>query len=241
MNRNTRQCPKCNEVLVEELLVGQVVDRCESCGGRWLDESELGPIARGTSPPTNRVDGRSDAESDLEYSVRELLCPDCDRVLASLNYAHDSGVYLKKCESCGGVWVEPGQFELIARYRTGSLAVRELGLAMSEDLRIQGGTHPMRILLRSRVLSVVVAITLFVFYVTAIPNPFGRIGRRFGVVVLALIGIWYPDRIGSLPPMWLGRRRRLIHQETPGDMVALGSWLVMFSPLIGWLIWQLMS
>lgn len=34
-------CPKCDGMLVETVLTGVVIDRCDKCSGVWLDAGEL--------------------------------------------------------------------------------------------------------------------------------------------------------------------------------------------------------
>lgn len=40
------RCPKCGEALTETGYQDQRVDRCEACGGVWLDAGELEALAR---------------------------------------------------------------------------------------------------------------------------------------------------------------------------------------------------
>ncbi len=39
-------CPKCGSTLVEVSHQGQRLDRCEACGGLWLDAGELEALGR---------------------------------------------------------------------------------------------------------------------------------------------------------------------------------------------------
>jgi hypothetical protein len=40
------RCPKCGMTLETLTLQGVEIDRCRSCNGTWLDEGELGQLAR---------------------------------------------------------------------------------------------------------------------------------------------------------------------------------------------------
>lgn len=231
-----RHCPKCATQLQEGSLANQVIDRCMSCGGLWLDESELGAIVRQMSPPASEVKSAP--------TVAGLCCPDCEIGLESHNYAHDSGHLINKCEACGGVWLEKGQLELIAQYRRGSPAIRQLGDSMAADIQRQNRTALASSILRSRLLSVAVAIVLLflnvnVFHIELPWRRHGRVARRVVFYLITLVGIWFPDEVGRYKPRWMGLPRNVIHEDTPGDMVAFVSWLLMFSPTIGWLIWRL--
>lgn len=39
------RCPKCGEALTETAFQDQRVDRCDACGGVWLDAGELEALA----------------------------------------------------------------------------------------------------------------------------------------------------------------------------------------------------
>ena len=45
-HRHWMRCPKCGEALTETGYQDQRVDRCEACGGVWLDAGELEALAR---------------------------------------------------------------------------------------------------------------------------------------------------------------------------------------------------
>lgn len=49
-NLHYMKCPKCGHDLQETKLHGVSVDKCNQCGGLWLDENELEQIARHREP-----------------------------------------------------------------------------------------------------------------------------------------------------------------------------------------------
>ena len=216
-------CPACQQPLETEILHHQQVDRCADCGGRWLDQSELGSLVRQTTPT-------SDSPNVVPCSA-ELSCPHCQVPLVPFEYAHDSGVVIHKCPNCDGVWLADGQLEQLARYRQGTPAEQRLGQAMGEQMQAATRWQFARQLLRSRVLSGLVLAAFLALWLTRVDSPWYYRWRGFNAILL-LAFIWFPDTLGSLPrPRWW-LVRPSAYYTTPGDFVALGGWLLLIAILI---------
>ncbi|MCA9173998.1 MAG: zf-TFIIB domain-containing protein [Planctomycetales bacterium] len=149
--------------------------------------------------------------------------------MAAFNYAHDSGVFISKCDSCGGVWLETGQLELIAQYRSGSPAIQRLGNAMADEMLAANKLQFARRLLRSRLLSGIVAIGYLLFIVLATGSLQSVLSLLLGLM-LPMVCIWFPDAMGNLKGISLGFARPMITETTPGDFVAIGGWLLLLCP-----------
>jgi len=71
--RKTRNCPKCNDVVMARHFFNpkrQVeIDECPRCGGVWLDYGELGPIRKTYMSP-------QDQEKAAKEYLTEVLGPD---------------------------------------------------------------------------------------------------------------------------------------------------------------------
>ena len=212
-----RSCPNCHQSLSEEQLHGETVDRCEICDGLWFDYSELGTILRHTPPPSDRTVAVTCSEN--------AQCPQCDESLLSpFNYAYDSGVLINKCGTCAGVWVESEQLELLAQYRSGTPAVQRLGDAMSDDIQSSNKPSFVRSVLRSRLLSGVVALGYLISILLFVGNPRAILGAM-PYLLLPMACIWFPDSMGR------ATSNRITH-STPGDFVAIAGWLVLLTTIV---------
>ncbi len=221
-------CPCCRNSLIEVELYGELVDRCRFCGGLWLDPTELGSLVRQGSAPTS-IDGAR------RRCTNGLRCPKCNHAMAPVQYAHDSGVYINKCLSCEGSWLEPGQLELLIRYRIGTPATQALANAWDDKLRRSNNLRFTRELLRSRLLSggTVLAFVLFVFVDTGELQSAILLAASF---LLPLVCIWFADIAGDLKRISFGIGRPTITRSTPGDFVAIGGWILLLSR-IAVLLW----
>lgn len=218
------QCPTCHKSLKSESLHGQAVDRCLACNGLWLDHSELGPIVRQTEPGTV-------PNAKAASCSGEVTCPRCGESLVAFNYAHDSGVFVKKCASCGGIWLESGQLELMAQYRTGTPGIQELGNALADEVRTSNRLQFARRLLRSRLLSGIVAVEYIVVALLA-TGSLQSLLSLIAFLLLPMVCIWFPDAMGNLKGIRLGLPRPMITDTTPGDIVAIGGWLLLLCPAV---------
>ena len=218
------QCPTCHKSLKSESLHGQAVDRCLACNGLWLDHCELGPIVRQTEP-------RTVPSANPASCSDEVTCPKCDESLVPFNYAHDSGIFVNKCASCGGIWLESGQLQLIAQYRTATPAIQRLANALADEMRTSNRLQFARRLLRSRLLSGIVAIG----YILVVLLATGSLQSVLSLIVfllLPMVCIWFPDGMGNLKGIRLGLARPMITHTTPGDFVAIGGWLLLLCPVV---------
>ncbi len=220
-------CPICHMPLQSESLHGQTVQRCARRHGLWLSHAELGAIVRQTPPP-------SVAPKPVACSPG-VVCPNCGETMAPFNFAHDSGVLINRCASCDAVWLESGQLELIAQYQVGSPAIQRLADALGDEIQASNRVQFARGLLRSRLLSGVVAIgyLLFVLWKT---GSWQSLLSSMGFLLLPMACIWFPDPIGNLTGISLGLLNPMITRRTPGDMVAVGGWLLLLSSFAAALI-----
>jgi len=94
-------CPRCTVEMT--LLESEDVSmqRCDDCGGVWIDVADLNPLLlRATLPPLDRLGGRANLD---EIAVS---CPDCQVELTVIEGNDKSGLRYEACESCGGIWLE---------------------------------------------------------------------------------------------------------------------------------------
>lgn len=216
-------CPICHTSLKSESVHGQTVERCVACNGMWLDLSELGSVVRHTPLPTT--------PAKLVECSDGIVCPKCHEPLAPFNYAHDSGVLINKCPVCGGIWIESGQLDLLAQYRSGKPAIQRLGDALADDIRASNRLRFTCGLLRSRLLSGIVAIG-YLFFVVLAAGSLRSVLSLLLFLSLPMMCIWFPDTMGNLKGISLGLGRPTITHTTPGDLVAIGGWLLLLCPVV---------
>jgi Zn-finger nucleic acid-binding protein len=104
-------CPRCNVSLKVEQHGDIVMERCERCGGHWMQPDDLKAILDLIHLPVSGSLPRSGI--DLTDVSEEAACPRCGILLEPFNYAGDSGVIIAKCRNCGGLWLDGGDLERV--------------------------------------------------------------------------------------------------------------------------------
>ena len=221
-------CPLCDKPLYEIELAGQTVDRCDECVGTWFDEDELGKVLR----LADAAEGTKPHESKRP---RPLPCPHCQEPMSVVNYAHDSGVFINKCQECAGVWLREGQLEQIASYRQGTPAEKALAASMGADFRRQRRWDTLRGAIRSRRLVVLVVL---IYIGLGIASGGGlqsvlSIGKALAIPAGC---IWFCDSWGRLTGIALGLGRPVVTRESQGDFLAIAAWFFLLIPLVMMLI-----
>ncbi len=113
------KCPACKSVLREKGASGMTVDICYGgCGGIWFDQREL-----------ERVDGRAaanlhtvwrDPNKDIKLA-EPRLCPRCpNQVLDRCWFSDEKRVEIDQCPTCGGIWLDEGEFSRIHQEMKGA-------------------------------------------------------------------------------------------------------------------------
>ncbi len=96
-------CPRCNAEMVTLESEDHQLQRCEECGGLWVDSAELNRIlVHNNLPVLDRFGGKSNLEEIAG------TCPECKVDLTVVEgTGANSALYYESCESCGGVFLEP--------------------------------------------------------------------------------------------------------------------------------------
>ncbi len=122
-------CPRCDEGLAAESQAGLELDRCSTCGGVWLDKGEDEALTR----PEEKALAEHVAGLDSWAGVDDsplIRCPRCAGVMKREIYAA-SRVEIDRCDC--GVWLDKGELEKIAAYRTSCLQQLTRGATESSD------------------------------------------------------------------------------------------------------------
>ena len=106
------QCPVDSNTLQKNVYEGSVeVDRCNDCGGIWLDHKELETIqvARDNdlTEELSKIPDYFDAayEMTLARSEGAFSCPHCHNEMEKREYGYCSQIMIDVCPSCRGIWL----------------------------------------------------------------------------------------------------------------------------------------
>jgi uncharacterized protein len=95
---------------------GVTIDCCGHCGGVWLDDLELGAIVKSVMQTFSEQEKISSVKmlgEDHRDSGVTIKCPKCQSALEVMQYAMTSGVFIDRCPSGHGVWLDVGELEKI--------------------------------------------------------------------------------------------------------------------------------
>ncbi|MFO0913616.1 MAG: zf-TFIIB domain-containing protein [Pirellulales bacterium] len=220
------KCPHCQIDLSREVVAGVELDRCEVCHGLWLDDLELGTVVCSSVP--SEITGRLSVTPDRLRS-EAIECPKCAAELRQNNYAYDSGITVKKCGRCGGVWLESGQLAQLVAYRTGTPNVRQLAVAMAAEMAASRRLELFRRVTRSKLASGLVALVIVYLVLNSHLRPHRKYRAILGLL-LPLACIWFPEHLGRMTGVSLGWLRPRINEPSNADILAVVGWLVLLMP-----------
>lgn len=114
------QCPRCQTVLKTATYEGVEIETCPGCEGEWLDQGELATIVekQERALPEEMVESMDRLTRETfaidDSSPSQMKCPKClDSELKRFIYAATSGIALDKCPTCGGVWLDKNELEMV--------------------------------------------------------------------------------------------------------------------------------
>ena len=100
-------CPRCDGELVLEDYLGIEVDKCNGCGGMWLDYEEL-----------DQLEDTVYAEDELKGTTvyrsnpSTMNCPKCGKQMKKFNYRFYD-LELDYCDEQHGWWLDKGEEERV--------------------------------------------------------------------------------------------------------------------------------
>jgi membrane associated rhomboid family serine protease/Zn-finger nucleic acid-binding protein len=122
-------CPVCKKQMMSRQIGEVTVDICSNCGGIWFDKDELKEtlsiLKKSSEIPFRNF--KPLPREDEAQEFREIYCPRCATALKPFNYAYDSGIFLDRCPSCGGIWADRDETESIASFLKGNPKLEKLG------------------------------------------------------------------------------------------------------------------
>ena len=96
-------------------LEGIEIDRCETCGGTWLDAGELEQLALRASAPPGRLSEALAAGKGERHGDRR-----CVRCGSKLRIVAVNGVEVDRCPHGCGLWFDAGEVpKLVSSFHEG--------------------------------------------------------------------------------------------------------------------------
>lgn len=104
-------CPVCRDAMIVLEFEQIEIDHCVSCGGIWLDSTELHLLLESVE---ERNAFTRALKKDVRSSEEARKCPICLKPMGKYLYKHNhEGVQLDQCERGHGLWFDRGELETV--------------------------------------------------------------------------------------------------------------------------------
>ncbi|MHC4415163.1 MAG: zf-TFIIB domain-containing protein [Planctomycetota bacterium] len=112
------QCPQCSSALASLTYEGVPIHTCNACGGEFIGGQELAHIVHTRQEQFDPELKELLAERTPRFGVpeearRTLCCPACGEPMVVVSYGGDSGIFVDRCDSCDGLWLDHEELERI--------------------------------------------------------------------------------------------------------------------------------
>ncbi|ACL05341.1 hypothetical protein Dalk_3653 [Desulfatibacillum aliphaticivorans] len=233
-------CPACGIPLEEERTSSYRIFQCPKCKGGWFDPGELVSYVKVTD--AGKAPLYLDFSSRLNTSTyprerpgpEQRPCPRCEASLEEANYAYNSNIMVDKCPACEGVWLDGGEFPMVAQFLRGSEIFRERASSLAENLAAPEPSPGLLPLWLSGAAAVLY--TLFAMHIHG-----GLPGLAYGVyrMPFCLALIWVPALTGSSRAAGLLFVSAATYRikEIPAFFAQIMGWILM--AYFGWELWWL--
>jgi Zn-finger nucleic acid-binding protein len=114
------QCPKCKSELVNGVISDMLLTKhCRECAGEWISGHNY-QVWRSERPaaPANRdvlAQNYHLPYTPSPLDAKAAPCPECGPMMARGKIALKQPFYLEHCLSCGGIWCDRGEWEVLER------------------------------------------------------------------------------------------------------------------------------
>jgi len=114
-------CPRCSVELSAINREDGVISRCSTCGGLWVDGTDLNKILLHANLPALSAIGG-------QINVEEMTgqCPACSVDLVVVEGGEKHALHYDTCESCGGLWVDGEDVDEVPETIDWAAAAKEL-------------------------------------------------------------------------------------------------------------------
>lgn len=118
------RCPACNNTLTAIQAESTEVDVCKDhCGGIWFDAGEFEHYDEASESATAailKVVKNSNVAIDRS---RPRNCPRCANMILKKRFFDSTHeIEIDQCESCAGIWLDPGELLTVRNANGGSVA-----------------------------------------------------------------------------------------------------------------------
>lgn len=106
-------CPICKKASLKnvELAPDLTGKACEICAGTWVPRHNYDLWRK--RHPGDRPEHDAPASSAITDRTGAKICPDCGHLLLPYRIGHGLPFALDYCGTCGGVWLDPKEWEAI--------------------------------------------------------------------------------------------------------------------------------
>lgn len=111
---STIDCPKCRTMMKRVTVDGVVVDRCQGCGGLWLDLGEKEALLS-SREQVKQADPTRPAHHGRNDERAVMICPRDHSRLVHQRDAEQRHIAFESCSVCGGVFLDPGELTDLSR------------------------------------------------------------------------------------------------------------------------------
>ena len=102
------KCPGCGGAMKSVESPDIIIDRCEACGGTWLDQGELNTLATGLA---GNIEFCSAEHQIFDEAAPERQCPVCAKPMLTVNLVGTADIVLDHCQECLGFYLDRGEVE----------------------------------------------------------------------------------------------------------------------------------
>ncbi|MCJ8344874.1 zf-TFIIB domain-containing protein [bacterium] len=132
-----RECPECNVDLIEKNLGDCLIDYCKKCHGYFFDSKELEKVS--TNQRSQQVlSSASQKQKEIQRRVRN--CPACN---FKMSIKEKGDVEIDRCLSCGGIWLDGGEFEKISQMIASETEAKAVRAEKAQNVKVfaKGGSQ----------------------------------------------------------------------------------------------------
>lgn len=101
-------CPKCHTMMKRVTIDGIDVDRCQGCGGLWLDLGEKESLLK-KREHVKQADPTRPSHHGRNEEKAVMHCPRDRSRLVRQQDAAQRHIAFESCSVCGGVFLDPGE------------------------------------------------------------------------------------------------------------------------------------
>ena len=108
------ECPRCASPMRAHTVGSVSVDRCQSCGGLWLDVLEKDRLLE-SGDAAGKADNVPPRQANAP-SDRKLKCPRDRSTLISMTARPQSHITFDSCTVCGGTFFDAGELKDLSEF-----------------------------------------------------------------------------------------------------------------------------